>query len=40
MNDNNVPEIRELISKTSKMKSKEIRFVIDKFINPYLELNK
>jgi hypothetical protein len=40
MNDNNVPEMRELISKTSKMKSKEIRFVIDKFINPYLELNK
>jgi len=39
MNDNNVPEMRELISKTSKMKSKEIRFVIDKFINPYLELN-
>ena len=34
MNDNNVPEMRELISKTSKMKSKEIRFVIDKFINP------
>jgi len=40
MKDNNVPEMRELISKTSKMKSKEIRFVIDKFINPYLELNK
>jgi hypothetical protein len=40
MNENNVPEMRELISKTSKMKSKEIRFVIDKFINPYLELNK
>jgi len=40
MHDNNVPEMRELISKTSKMKSKEIRFVIDKFINPYLELNK
>jgi len=40
MNDNNVPEMRKIISITSKLKSKELKFIRETMIIPYLELNK
>lgn len=40
MNDNNVPEMRKIISIISKLKSKELKFIRETMIIPYLELNK
>ncbi len=40
MNDNCVPEMREIISIISKLKSKELKFIRETMIIPYLELNK